>query len=105
MNICAGIYVEKGEGTMSPGARLAISRLQPRIGGREARRRERAGNPVFTCAICQFEVELDDVALPGRNGLCVCLRCYQREAGTMSVMPKELRRELTLCLEETAGLS
>jgi hypothetical protein len=60
---------------------------------------------VYTCAICQFEVELDDVALPGRNGLCVCLRCYMRETGNASTMPKELQRELRLCLEETAGLS
>jgi hypothetical protein len=28
-----------------------------------------------TCTICRFDTELDDVALGGRTGRCVCLRC------------------------------
>lgn len=59
---------------------------------------------MFTCAICQFAVELDDVALPGPNGLCVCLRCYLRETGQAETMPKELQRAIESCLNEATEL-
>lgn len=58
---------------------------------------------MFTCVICRFPVDLDDVALPGRNGRCICLRCYARETGTAHPMPKPLQREIitTLALSGT----
>jgi fumarate hydratase subunit beta len=36
---------------------------------------------MITCTICKFETELDDVALGGPSGRCVCLRCFNRETG------------------------
>jgi hypothetical protein len=50
------------------------------------------------CVLCRSEVELDDVALPGPQGRCICLRCYLREAGAPSPMSITLQRELALCL-------
>ena len=51
-----------------------------------------------TCTICRYETEFDDVALGGRTGRCVCLRCYGRETGNGRRMPKALRRELIAVL-------
>ena len=57
---------------------------------------------MFTCVICHFATELDDVAVPGGASSCVCLRCYARETGSERPMSKELRRDLVVTL---AGLS
>jgi hypothetical protein len=54
---------------------------------------------MFTCSVCHFTVELDDVTLPTESGHCVCLGCYLRATGQPTVMPKELRRELTTALD------
>ena len=51
-----------------------------------------------TCRICRFETELDDVVLGGRTGRCICLRCFNREAGGARPMPKGLRRALSAVL-------
>jgi hypothetical protein len=51
-----------------------------------------------TCTICRFETELDDVALAGGPGRCVCLRCFARETATELTMPKALRREIIAAL-------
>ncbi len=53
---------------------------------------------MLRCMICHFEVELDDVALGGTGGRCVCLRCYGRETGTLRTLPKTLQRELRAAL-------
>lgn len=53
---------------------------------------------MLRCVICRFEVELDDVALGGTGGRCVCLRCYGRETGTLRTLPKPLQRELRAAL-------
>ncbi|MER3419070.1 MAG: hypothetical protein C4290_00445 [Chloroflexota bacterium] len=53
---------------------------------------------MLRCMICRFEVELDDVALSGRSGRCVCLRCYGRETGTLRPLPRPLQRELHAAL-------
>ena len=53
---------------------------------------------MFTCVICQFNAELDDVALSGPSGRCVCLRCYLRETGNGLAMSKSLRRDLAACV-------
>ncbi len=53
-----------------------------------------------TCIICRFGTELDDVAVAGAGGRCVCLRCYARETETARPMPKSLRREVTAALAD-----
>ena len=53
---------------------------------------------MFTCTICRFETELDDVAIPAAAGRCVCLRCFARETGTARPMPKGLRGQLLATL-------
>jgi hypothetical protein len=50
---------------------------------------------MYTCGVCHFQVEMDDVSLPGPNGHCVCLGCYLRETDQWQAMPKALRNELT----------
>ena len=53
---------------------------------------------MWTCIICRFGTELDDVVVPTAAGQCICLRCYGRETGSAHPMPKALRRELTMVL-------
>jgi hypothetical protein len=53
---------------------------------------------MYSCIICHFDVELDDVAVAGGARSCVCLRCYARETDSELPMPKQLRRELTATL-------
>ncbi len=59
---------------------------------------------MMSCILCRFTTELDDVAVPGPGGRCICLRCYQRETESAITMPKDLRRELiaTLAAVEAA---
>ena len=38
------------------------------------------------------------MALGGRTGRCVCLRCFDRETGSARPMPKALRRALVAAL-------
>ena len=49
---------------------------------------------MWTCAICRFATELDDVVLSREDGNCICLRCFGRETGSARPMPKALRRHL-----------
>jgi hypothetical protein len=53
-----------------------------------------------TCAICRSATELDDVAVAGAGGRCVCLRCFARDNGTERQMPAALRRALIAVLAE-----
>lgn len=53
-----------------------------------------------TCIICRFETELDDQVITGQHA-CICLRCYDRETGNITLMPKALRREIVSALAET----
>jgi hypothetical protein len=53
-----------------------------------------------TCRICRFETELDDVAVQGGAGRCICLRCYGRETGSARPMPRVLQRQLSAALAE-----
>ena len=53
---------------------------------------------MWTCRICRFETELDDVVAALADGMCVCLRCFDRETGGGRRMPKSLRRELRTTL-------
>jgi hypothetical protein len=55
---------------------------------------------MYTCGVCHFQVEMDDVSLPGPNGHCVCLGCYLRETDQWQAMPKALRNELTAVLTD-----
>jgi hypothetical protein len=52
------------------------------------------------CSICRFEAELDDVAVPGGAGRCICLRCFSRETGSARPMAKALRQQLSAALTE-----
>ena len=53
---------------------------------------------MFTCTLCRFETELDDVAITMTGDRCVCLRCFGRETGSAVPMPKPLRRALSAAL-------
>jgi hypothetical protein len=53
---------------------------------------------MFTCLICRFDTELDDVAVRGAGPRCICLRCFTRETGTAVRMPKGLRNQLLATL-------
>ena len=53
---------------------------------------------MHTCRICHFDSPLDDVAVRGPAGRCVCLRCFARETGTARPMPRTLRHELAVVL-------
>jgi hypothetical protein len=55
-----------------------------------------------TCAICHFETNPDDVVVKNGRGLCVCLRCFNRETGNELRMPKLLRRQVIAALAEAA---
>jgi hypothetical protein len=56
---------------------------------------------MFTCMICHFTTELDDVAVSGSGARCVCLRCFTRETGTARPMPAALRHAVTALLAGT----
>ena len=53
------------------------------------------------CTICHFGVPLDDVAMRGPGGRCVCLACFARETESQAVMPKWLRNSITAIVEMT----
>ena len=53
---------------------------------------------MWTCRICRFDTELDDVVAVLADGTCVCLHCFDRETGGARRMPKDLRRELRTTL-------
>ena len=54
---------------------------------------------MFTCVICRFSQELDDVAVRRGGGAdCVCLRCFDRETASARPLPKALRRQLVALL-------
>jgi ribosomal protein L40E len=53
---------------------------------------------MFTCLICRFDAELDDVAVRGSGPRCICIRCFARETGTAKWMPKSLRSQLHAAL-------
>jgi hypothetical protein len=49
---------------------------------------------MFTCCVCHFIVDLDDVVIPTESRRCICMGCYLREAGVDRVMPKALWRDV-----------
>ncbi len=53
---------------------------------------------MYTCSICRFATELDDVAIASAHGHCICLRCYDRETGAARPMPKLLQRVVSEAL-------
>jgi hypothetical protein len=58
---------------------------------------------MFACIICHFSVPLDDTVVAGRNGRCICLRCYVRETESDRPMTPSLRKDLDLALSSIAG--
>ncbi len=54
---------------------------------------------MYTCAICHFATELDDVVALTTTGHCICLRCFHRETESTLQMPKTLRRQVIATLE------
>jgi len=58
---------------------------------------------MFTCVICHFDTPLDDTVVSGRNGRCICLRCYFRETDSERPMTRELRRDLSTALSSITG--
>jgi hypothetical protein len=57
---------------------------------------------MFTCHICQFDTEQDDVAVPVQGDRCICLRCYARETHSAKPMSKILRRQVSSALAAIA---
>ena len=57
---------------------------------------------MYICTICRFATELDDVVVATPGGLCICLRCYERETESGLPMPKALRREISAALAEAS---
>jgi hypothetical protein len=57
---------------------------------------------MFICTICRFGTELDDVVVATPGGLCVCLRCYERETDSGLPMSKALQREISAALAEAS---
>ena len=55
---------------------------------------------MFTCRICHFGTELDDVVLAQGVGQCICLTCYGRATGSMRPMPRALQRQVSTALAE-----
>jgi hypothetical protein len=55
---------------------------------------------MYTCVICQFEVELDAAIAPVAGRRCICLACYTRATDTLRTMPKGLRHEVATVAEE-----
>ena len=53
---------------------------------------------MFTCRICRFDAELDDVAVRTAGPHCICIRCFARETGFARPMPKALRRQVIAAL-------
>lgn len=64
------------------------------------RRRNREEVVMFTCIICCFVVEFDDVISRFGSRRCVCLRCFARETGSERPMPQALRRQVIQVLAE-----
>ena len=65
------------------------------------RRPHREEVVMFTCIICCFAVEYDDVISRFGSGRCVCLRCFARETGSERPMPQALRRQIIQALSES----
>jgi hypothetical protein len=80
-----------GAGTSVPGSHAQRVR-------RAAMRDVRQEAAMFTCHICRFDTELDDVAISVQGDRCICLRCYARETQTAKPMSKILRRQVISAL-------
>ena len=60
---------------------------------------------MFTCVICRFAQELDDVAVRRTGSAqCICLRCFARETASALPMPKALRQQVIAALAD-AGVA
>ncbi|MGD9893463.1 MAG: hypothetical protein AB7R89_04760 [Dehalococcoidia bacterium] len=55
---------------------------------------------MWTCRICHFDTEFDDVELAFVDGRCICVRCFARETGSTLEMPKPLRQALDAVFAE-----
>jgi hypothetical protein len=56
---------------------------------------------MWTCRICRFETELDDVEVRHGQDQCICLRCFARETDSGRPMPKALRRQVIAALAQS----
>lgn len=50
---------------------------------------------MFTCSLCHFITELDDVVARRPFGHCLCLRCWSRRMGEARPMPRFLCHEIS----------
>jgi recombinational DNA repair protein (RecF pathway) len=55
---------------------------------------------MYTCFVCRFPVDLDDVVTATSSGGCVCLRCFAAATETGKPMPKKLRQEVITTLAD-----
>ncbi len=53
---------------------------------------------MWTCRLCCFATELDDVVVATARGSCICLRCFIQETGSTRPLSRTLRRELVATL-------
>ena len=53
---------------------------------------------MYTCLLCKYPTELDDVMAPTQRGTCICLRCYLVQIEDLRRLPRELQAELRAVL-------
>ena len=56
---------------------------------------------MWTCNICRFAAELEDVVARMAANRYICLRCFDRETNQSKPMPEALRRALSAALITT----
>jgi hypothetical protein len=57
---------------------------------------------MYTCQLCHFETESDDLAIAFQGDRCICLRCYERATDTAKPMAKVLRHQVIATLAAVA---
>jgi hypothetical protein len=57
---------------------------------------------MFTCQMCHFETEWDDVAIAFQGDRCICLRCYGQATDTAKPMANGLRHQVIATLAAVA---
>lgn len=58
--------------------------------------------PEYVCIRCRFLVSLDDCGggIKTVSGKTICLRCWDREVGTVFAMPLEVRRSTEAAVKD-----
>ena len=57
---------------------------------------------MYTCLLCKYPTELDDVVATPRQGRCICLRCFHGQVGDQCRINRALRHAIEEVLERPA---